>query len=70
MIQVTTKGTNSKSSRPFPKLMKGNNNWIVWAINETTVFHISGGYSGVYVDNFQRLETFEDYNEPVTIQNV
>ena len=50
--------------------MKGNNNWIVWAINETTVFHISGGYSGVYVDNFQRLETFEDYNEPVTIQNV
>ena len=71
MINVTLNNEQpAKEVKPFPKLMKGNTWWIIYAISKTEVFHLVGPHAGQYSDDFANIDRdFTDYNEPLTIQN-
>ena len=69
-INVTLGEAKPQEVKPFPKLMTGNSGWIIYAISETEVFHLAGPFAGEYTNEFKNINmSFEDYNEPITLQN-
>jgi len=64
---------NTQQEKPFPKLMKGEDELIVffYAYEKGTVIQdpVNPEWkAGQYYDNWDMLG-FSDYNEPITIQN-
>ena len=72
MIKVTVGEQKTQSEKPFPKLMNGKNHeLIVLMIKPYEGIVLKGscfyeiGYNSVTWD----MESFTDYNEPITLQN-
>jgi hypothetical protein len=74
-IKVTLGATeNTQQEKPFPKLMKGSDQLIVffYAHEKGTVIQdpVDPDWEvGEYDDNWV-MSDFTDYNEPITIQNL
>lgn len=72
MINVTL---GKKDGKPYPKLMKsaGTGNIVLFqSFQNGTVVHIGESNFGTYKiaeSSTFGMEYFEDYNEPITIQN-
>jgi hypothetical protein len=74
-IKVTLGATeNTQQEKPFPKLMKGSDELIVffYVYEKGTVIQdpLEPDFVvGEYDDNWD-MSAFTDYNEPITIQNL
>jgi hypothetical protein len=66
MIKATI-GESKPQEKPFPKIM-ATGDFIILFTQEFSGVHLKGPYTGQYVSGINK-DGFEDYNEPITLQN-
>jgi hypothetical protein len=70
-VKITI-GESKTREKPFPKLMKGKNNEIVYFYESKVGFPLDGKGYDVINDRFHlswNMSGFTDFNEPITLQN-